>query len=156
MHARIEAFAGTGYRMFCGWIQVVTRECLADVAAGWEQAERTSSLDLPPTLGETGVPFAVQGPLPALFDAPCMNLGGCAALRWTADSFLTTLPLRSREEEITPLLGFRWGYCEYAPGSGRPVELTPLEVTGIQVWKSHLALLRRDCAGWRFAEQQTG
>ena len=152
MQARIESYAGFGYRTFCGWIQLVTREELTAVDQDWADARRSCSVDLAPALSETGLPFAVFGPLPSLFDAPCCNLGNNVALKWTADTFLTTLPTRSRDEAIAWLLGFRWGYYEYAPDLEEPVALLPLEVTGAEVWNGHLPFLRQEFAGWKFKE----
>ena len=49
--------------------------------------------------------------------SPRRNVPGPhARLLWTADTFLTTVPARSREEGIAWLLGFRWG----SRGDGHP------------------------------------
>jgi hypothetical protein len=152
IEARIESYAGSGYRTFCGWIQIVTRECLTSAEQAWTDAVRSCSVDIAPALSEAGLPFALYGTLPSLFDAPCRNLGDHVALRWTADTFLTTVPARSRAEAICRLLGFRWGYCEYAPSLGKAVTLLPLQVTGEQAWNGHLAFLRQQFAAWTFAE----
>jgi hypothetical protein len=92
----------------------------------------------------------VHGNLPSVFDAPCLNLGDNDELTWIADTFMTTVPLRSRKEEIDWLLGFRWGYREYDPATGKPVELLPLEVTDGRAWNQHLDFLRREFDTWAF------
>jgi hypothetical protein len=97
-----------------------------------------------------GVPWVVYGNLPSIYDAPCLNLGDNAELTWIADTFLTTVPLRSRAEEVRWLAGFRWGYREYDPASGKPVELLPLQVTGGRAWNDQLDFLRRAFGSWTF------
>jgi hypothetical protein len=152
MHARIESYNGSGYRMLCGWIQIITRESLAAAGQAREDAHRSCSVDLFPAMEDAGSPFATYGFLPSCFDAPCQNLGNNLELTWAADTFLTTVPLRSRQEEISWLAGFRWGYREYAASVGKPVELLPLEVTDQHVWNRHLPFLRNAFDSWRFQE----
>ncbi len=152
LHAQIESYAGSGYRMLCGWIQIITRECLATADQKRTNAHRSCSIDLLPAMDDMGIPFTTFGWLPSFFDAPCRNLGENVELTWTADTFLTTVPLRSRHEEISWLAGFRWGYREYAPCEEKPVELLPLEITDAQVWNSHLSFLRKEFDTWRFQE----
>ena len=100
VHARIEDYAGSGYRIFCGWIQIVTSIYLDSHDHEKARSETFVSVDIAPALEESDIPFAVYGYFPQLFDAPCCNLGRYAELQWTADSFLTTVPVRSRDEEI--------------------------------------------------------
>jgi hypothetical protein len=149
VHARIERYAGWGYRTFCGWIQVITRVDVTAHDPARAETRMTASVDLAPSLQASDMPFCAYGNLPQLFDAPCHNLGSSAQLRWIADTFLTTLPARSREEEIQWLLGFRWGYTE-TDILGRAPVLLPLAVTGPQAWHAQLATLRQAYPGWRF------
>ncbi|MEJ5310442.1 MAG: hypothetical protein WHX52_11765 [Anaerolineae bacterium] len=149
IHARIEQYAGSGYRMLCGWIQIITsvyRDSHDDQIA---QTHTFVSTDVAPAFSELDMPFANFGYLPQLFDAPCYNLGPYAALTWTADTFLTTIPLRSKNEPIERLLGFRWGYTENNLPDQTPV-LLPLEVTAADVWNNHLPHLRMEYSGWKF------
>jgi hypothetical protein len=152
MHAQIDQYDGSGYRTLCGWIQIVTRECYAKGDTERENLLRSRSVDLAPSMHGMGIPWVTYGTLPSIFDAPCLNLGGNAELTWTADTFLTTLPLHSREEPIDWLLGFRWGYREYDPASGRPIELLSLQITDGQIRNHHLEFLRREFATWRFGQ----
>jgi len=149
MQATIEDYEGSGYRTFCGWIQIVTDE-FRDHDQGKTIVERFVSVDVAPSMRESGIPFACFGYLPQLFDAPCHNLGKHAELTWVADTFLTTVPARSNKEEISWLLGFRWGYMEYDPAEQKPVALLPLEITGADVWNSRLPFLRKEFATWQF------
>ena len=151
VHARIEEYAGTGYRTFCGWIQLVTRVDVASHHPAQALSVTSTSVDLAPSLEEAGMPWCSYGNLPQLFDAPCRNLGPSAELRWTADTFLTTVPGRSRGEGIAWLLGFRWGYTE-TDIPGQAPALWPLEVTGADAWNAHLPALRRAYPAWPFRE----
>jgi hypothetical protein len=151
VHAVIEAYAGTGYRGLCGWIQVVTGRRYRAGVQGRAGADISIDVDKLPSMASVEMPFAVLGYLPQLFDAPCRNLNGYERLHWTADTFLTTVPLRSRAEDIQRLAGFRWGYVEYDPATHRPVSPLPLRVTGAAAWNRLLPFLRRASPGWRFA-----
>ena len=152
IHARIENYAGSGYRTFCGWIQIITRMDFAADDVERTNPRRSCSLDIAPALEALRLPFAVFGVLPSFFDAPCLNLGDNAALTWIADTFLVTVPVRTRQEKILRLLSFRWGYREYANPEQNPVTLLPLEVTDAEIWNSHLPFLRKEFDDWRFKE----
>lgn len=153
MQVEIESYAGFGYRTLCGWIQIVTREETSATADGKPtDVQRSCSIDVIPSMRGLGMPFASFGALPSFFDAPCLNLGDSAELTWTADTFLTTVPVRSCQEEISRLLGFRWGYQEYDNPTERPVTLLPLEVTDAQAWNDHLPFLRQAFSDWKFGE----
>jgi putative transposase len=150
VHAVIDAYQGSGYRTFCGWLQIVTRTLYDSYDTGQTPVESSASADVAPSMDDLGSPFASFGNLPQFFDAPCRNLYGHAQLRWVADTFLTTVPKRSRDEEISRLLGFRWGYVEYDTPEQRPVSLLPLEVTEAQAWNALLPFLRKEFPKWRF------
>jgi hypothetical protein len=150
VHAAIEQYAGTGYRTVCGWVQVVSSARYAADDPQRQRGQRSVAVDVAPAMAATHMPYACVGNLPQFYDAPCRNLGPSAELRWTADTFLTTIPLRSREEAITWLAGFCWGYTEYA-APDKPVELLPLEVTGADAWNAQLSFLRAEFPEWRFA-----
>jgi hypothetical protein len=149
IHARIESYEGSGYRTFCGWIQIVTSVFLDSHDKEISQAKTFVSLDIAPSFRESDIPFASLGNLPQLFDAPCHNLREYAELYWTADTFLTTIPTRSRDEGISWLLGFRWGYVESDVSDQKPV-LLPLEVTDAQAWNRHIPYLLKEYNSWMF------
>ena len=148
--ARIDEFGATGYRSVCGWMQIVTRHDRDSHAAGSATVATSSSIDLPPAFEGLGLPFAVYGSLPQFVDAPCRNLNASAELRWVADTFLVSPPLRSRGGPIERLAGFRWGYVE-TDRSSEPPTLLPLEVTGPEAWNRHLEYLRRTFPDWIFS-----
>ena len=143
----IDSYEGTGYRTLCGWIQIVTG---VRTASG-KPSETSISVDMLPAMGGIPMPFMSMGNLPQMFDAPCRNLNGYDSLHWTADTFLTTVPIRSRDESIHRLLGFRWGYTENADTVHHPVMPLPLTVTTAQEWNALLPTLRKDYASWQFA-----
>jgi hypothetical protein len=151
IQARIEHYGGNGYRMFCGWIQIITSVYRDSRDPQVSASQTFVSVDTAPAFDKTGIPFAVYGYLPQLFDAPCRNLGAAAELRWTADTFLTSVPLRSRTEEISWLAGFRWGYTENDIPGTKP-SLFKLEVTAAQAWNAHLSFLHQQFRDWRFKE----
>jgi hypothetical protein len=147
VHAVIEAYGGSGYRGLCGWIQVVTGE---RYHTGSVHADTAMDVDRLPSIAAMNMPFAAFGYLPEWFDAPCRNLNGYERLRWTADTFLTTIPIRSRNENVQRLAGFRWGYLEYDLATRRPVSMLPLAVTGAGAWNGLLPFLRKASPGWHF------
>jgi hypothetical protein len=149
MHARIEQYQGTGIRTFFGWIQVVTNVRRRAHPPDKVKPETSVFSDTCPALSASDLPFAMFGCLPQMFDAPCHNLGDSAELCWTADTFLTTMPIRSRDEEIAWLAGFRWGYIETDIPGQKPT-LLPLEVTGAQAWNDRLPFLQQEYTHWKF------
>jgi hypothetical protein len=151
VHAVIEKYGGAGYRGLCGWIQVVTGKRYRAGSENSASADTSIDVDKLPSIANMNLPFAVWGYLPEWFDAPCRNLNGYERLRWTADTFLTTVPIRSRTEGIRRLAGFRWGYVEYDPSAHRPVSPLPLEATGADAWNGLLPFLRQSSPGWGFA-----
>lgn len=150
MHAKIKNYHGSGYRMSCGWIQIVTNEFFKSYDEKKGEREKLVSVDVAPSMQPFGIPFASFGYLPEFFDAPCHNLGAYTRLRWVADTFLTTVPMRSNKEEISWILGFRWGYIEYDKPEQKPTSLLPLKVTKKDVWNSHLPFLEKEYKRWRF------
>jgi hypothetical protein len=147
MRGVIDSYDGTGYRTLFGWIQIVTG---VRTTSG-KPADTDISIDKLPAMQDIATPFASMGNLPQIFDAPCSNLNGYDSLHWTADTFLTTVPIRTRDEEIRRLAGFRWGYTEHADTVHHPIATLPLTVTAAQEWNALLPVLRKAYSGWRFA-----
>ncbi|MBN2075193.1 MAG: hypothetical protein JW762_06555 [Dehalococcoidales bacterium] len=152
MQAWIENYEGTGYRTILGWIQVVTDKYCDSYGSENDPVELEVSVDRLQPFQNLELPFFAYGNLPQAFDAPCLNLTQHTQLKWIADTFLTTVPVRSRDEEISWLLGFRWGYIEYDTQEERPVVLLPLEITHEGDWNAHLPLLRDQFPNWRFGK----
>ncbi|MCL4519335.1 MAG: hypothetical protein M1587_09075 [Thaumarchaeota archaeon] len=139
-------YSGPGYRSFLGWIQVVTTEILG--------RDHTTELihDRYPAYADLDFPFCSFGSQPSFFDAPSTwNPDRRKNYNWTANTFLTTTPILSREsEEIRLVCSFRWGY-HFDEDSTRP-KIDELEVTGEDTWNSNLAYLRRQAQSWHFRE----
>jgi len=149
IHARIQEYEGFGYRTFCGWLQVITSVYFDSQDGEMVETNKIFSVDIAPTFGESDVPFFSSGFSPELFDAPCLNLGNHSELYWTADAFLTSIPIKSRDEGISRLLGFRWGYSENNIPDQKPTPF-PLEITNAQVWNDHLPFLQEKYSNWKF------
>ena len=149
MHARIQSYEGSGYRTFCGWVQIVTSVYQDSHDRAKAQTKTFVSVDVGPAFRESDMPFASFGNLSQFFDAPCHNLGEYVELCWTADTFLTTVPTRSRDEQISRLLGFRWGYIESDVPDQKPT-LLPLQVTDAEVWNGHIPHLVKGYSRWKF------
>jgi hypothetical protein len=133
---------------------VVTGTYYDSYDTGQAPVETSVFADTAPSMKDLESPFISFGNLPQFFDAPCKNLYGHAQLRWVADTFLTTVPKRSRDEEICRVLGFRWGYVEYDTPEQRPVSLLPLEVTAAQASNGLLPFLKEKFPKWRFGSAQ--
>jgi hypothetical protein len=88
--------------------------------------------------------------LSEFFGVSCRKLNGDARLWRDASTFLGAVPLKYGDNEIFPLLGFRWGYGEYDNLDRRSASLVPLEVTGAYSWNKLLPLLRNRFPGWHF------
>jgi hypothetical protein len=147
MHARVENYSGSGYRMLCGWIQIVTEEFYPSEGG---RIDKSVFVDVLPSMQVFGIPFASFGYLPQLFDAPAHNIGKHAKLRWVADTFLTTVPMRSTEGRISCITGFRWGYVEHDNPKRKPTSILPLEIISKEVWNSHVPLLEKEYNAWNF------
>jgi hypothetical protein len=152
IYARVD-YSGLGYRQLFGWIQIVTDEYYKSREGG-EKPKSMKFIDLVPSMLKSGIPFAPFGYLPEFFDAPCYNIGNHAKLRWIADTFLTTVPMRSQKEKISCIAGFRWGYIEYDNPKESPTSLLPLQAISKDIWNGHLSLLRRQFRKWSFARSK--
>lgn len=147
MHAKIH-YEGSGIRSCFGWIQLIT-----DYQTKLDNTEVVEfDVDVSQNMRKLGVPFYSYGNLPEIYDPPNNNIGNNSRLKWVADTFLTTLPHRSNKDTVGYILGFRWGYIEYAPELNLPVEIIPLQVTDATYWNEHLKLFREQFDAWNFVE----
>jgi hypothetical protein len=139
-------YEGGGYRRVMAWVQVLDLQRRAS-----DGLHQWRGVDVATPLEGAGFPFLAFGASPAIVDAPANNLAGAEALDWRADTFLVRAPLRSRDEPIVPLVGFTWGYSEYA--DGRPTTLRPPEPSAPGTWEWHRELLATECPGWVFGAE---
>lgn len=130
MHAYFENMKLTGYKRYCGFIQLVKRE---EVRNG--KMSEVLFCDVSP---DVGGPFFAYGYPASIYDAPCYNLGDCDLLTWTAYTYLVDLPSRMNGNQLQFLTGFSWGYREDASG---PLGLLDLEILSEQDWKKHFAFV---------------
>jgi hypothetical protein len=140
------SYEGAGYRMLTGWIQVVhTRRT-------WDDANEVSvsEVDLGLVWAEAVSPFFAHGYPAAIFDAPSNNLNGARHLEWRADTFLVTVPLRSRSEPIRLLASFGWDYDEFSDPKTAPAIVAPV-ATSTERWHECSRILKRDFPAWRWA-----
>nr|WP_221374793.1 hypothetical protein [Actinoplanes polyasparticus] len=140
------SYEGAGYRKLTGWIQVVhTRRT-------WDHANEVvaSEVDSGPVWAEADSPFFAHGYPAAIYDAPSNNLNGAHHLEWRADTFLVTVPLRSRSEPITLLASFAWGYNESADPKTAPSIVAPV-ATSRERWHECSEVLERGFPAWRWA-----
>ncbi len=52
---------------------------------------------------------------------------------------------------IQRVVGYQWGYIEYAQDEKRPVEILPLKVTDGSQWQEHLSVLQSEFGAWQYA-----
>jgi hypothetical protein len=151
VEAVIESYEGSGYRELCGWVQIISSVFFKS-ADHTETPDKTEqSIDKLPCLDDVDMPFAWVGILSRHFDAPCRGLGGFAQMRWTADTFLTTVPIRAKDEEIHRLAGFRWGFVLNEDRERHPTAPLPLTTTGVEAWNDLVPFLTKEFPNWRFA-----
>jgi len=132
--------SGFGYANLLGWIQGVAHLGPDGSVEDWNP-------DWIPAFRDRGIPFCSLAYHPTFFDAPFWPER--PRIHWRADLFLCPMVVRRpSEEEITPLVGFRWGYT--IAGAGADPVLLPLESTGPEAWSEVLPRLRFWFPSWRF------
>lgn len=136
---------GRGYRGFFGWVQLVRS---TDNAVGGHAFEA----DPAPLLEDSPAPYCWYGFKPVLFDAPSRDRR--RHVEWLAHSFLGSTPLgEDARKEVTPLLGFAWGFVILDDGG---ITLAPVRPLAEEDWTAHLPFLRRSYPEWAFAGFASG
>jgi hypothetical protein len=130
-------YGGLGYLALLGWIQFVR-------STDNESRGKRFELDPLEPFGELPHPFCWLGIAPTLFDAPSRVTRD--DLEWTARSFLCVPDDHGEGPEVSPLLGFAWGFRI----SGGEVALAAPRPLDAAVWNEHVEVLRRDFPRWRF------
>jgi hypothetical protein len=131
LHAYFEHMQLTGYKRYCGYIQLVQR---TEIINGTENAKKLLSLDVCDYFSAIGNPYFPYGYPATLYDAPCSNLGSCDKLIWKAHTYLVDLPTRMNKNKLTYLTGFSWGYIEDISG---PLGLLDFEPLSESDWQKH-------------------
>lgn len=135
----------TGYRRFCGWIQLVKREYYSSEALT-EPDENILAID---TNGPDCIYFAFGNPA-EIYDAPCNNLNGNCKGKWTAYTYLVDMPTRMNNNELSFLAGFQWGYEEAMIDNKLTVKTLELEEINIDKWKEHILFMRTQFPDYKF------
>jgi hypothetical protein len=153
MNAVIKKYAGTGYRKYCGWIQIVTEQFYSCINSTTPD-KTVMFIDVTQNMKNNGIPFFSFGYPAEIFDAPCNNLDTYSKLVWIADTFLITMPSFVNQEKIEYLAGFKWGYEEYDLSEKPHVKIYPIQETASDSWNKHLELIKRDYPKWDFIKSK--
>ena len=137
IHAAVKPMKNTGYRRYCGWIQLVERAYFS-----------MEGLDLPDEhelfidTTERGLYFAFGYPA-ELYDAPCYNLNGNVKGTWKAYTYLVDMPSRMNDDRVSFLAGFQWGYKESMANHKLEVSVLELEELDISQWHERVPFMRK-------------
>ena len=131
--------ARPGYWNILGWIQWVTQQF-------GDGRPSVALVDRLPSMLDRDVPFLSAGYAPTFFDAPAYT--SRPEVDWRASLFLCTMPMMSRTELVTPLVGFQWGY-RIARANG-PVDPRPCTLSTAEDWSEVRENLRSRHPEWRF------
>lgn len=123
----------TGYKRYCGFIQVVKR--IED------NRDERLFLDADDYFHGMDNPYFSYGYPASLYDAPCMNLGNCEELTWKAYTYLVDMPSRLNQNKLKFLTGFSWGYVENVHGVQG---LLDLEMLTEEDFKKHCLFLKEE------------
>ena len=134
IHLYFREMKATGYRRYCGFVQLIER---TETRKG--AVRRELSVDVTPDFAEARIPYFSYGYPASLFDAPCRNLRDCDGLKWTAYTYLVEMPTRMNENTLRYLAGLSWGYTEDQSGVTEVQMLTLLKK---EDWEAHHAFLK--------------
>ncbi len=128
-------YQGGGYLAMMGWIQLVRS---TDTAS--------QKFDMDPYLlfPDIDSPYAFYGHQPTLFDGPGRTHRDDTD--WLAHSFLAATPIEYKARQVSPLVGFSWGFTirNATVGAVAPKPLPPA------AWDEHLPYLSASYPHWRF------
>lgn len=135
IHAYFQNMNVSGYRRYCGFIQVVKK---VERSSGRED-KVIQFIDVDDYSNEIGNPYFAYGYPAELYDAPCKNIGDGDELEWTAYTYLVDMPTRMNGYRLEFLTGFTWGYDENQKGLVRVHEL---EMLGESDFQEHFRYVR--------------
>ena len=134
LHAYITDFESTGYRRYCGWIQIL--KC--DYFDSENDIQPLYTKFFIDGASENNSPFFAYGYPAELYDAPCNNLGDNGKLVWT----LVEMPTHITRNTISFVAGFKWGYTEWDELGKRKVTIMPIQELSYSSWNNNLNLLK--------------
>jgi hypothetical protein len=129
-------YQGRGYSALFGWVQLVRAE---------DFAGDRFALDPLKFFEDAPSPHCFYGFCPTLYDAPSRD--ECAAVDWTAHSFLAPIDLFDGGRQVRPLLGFSWGFDIDAGGA---LAVKPTKLLTAHDWELHVVYLTDRFPSWRF------
>ncbi|KAJ5517833.1 hypothetical protein N7453_000255 [Penicillium expansum] len=142
-----------GYGSMYGWIQFV--KCTSNDEVPSHDREPTGvqdgcsdldwQLDLAPIFQDSDIPFTYFGSDPTLFNAPTRI--GKTDFKWRAQTYLTYISDALITRQVTPILGFAWGF-NVEDGIKTIVPLEELDLN--TSWNERLDALRRSYPSWTF------
>jgi hypothetical protein len=137
MHAYIKDMKCTGYRRYCGWIQLVKRNYFSSEALDKPDDDALSIDSSDPAI----IYFALGYPS-EIYDAPCNNLGSNIKGIWTAYTYLVDIPTRMNDNKLSFLAGFRWGYEEAIVNDKLIVNMQDIQAVDQTQWREHIVFLK--------------
>ena len=146
MHACIKDMVNTGYRRYCGWIQLVQREYFSSDLLD-KPDENSLSIDAEDP--STNIFFAYGYPA-EVFDSPCNNLNGNTKGKWTAYTYLVDMPSRMNDYTLSLLAGFRWGYEEKMISGKLTVKMQDIMEIDYAQRKEHISYLKAVCPKYKY------
>lgn len=139
IHGYIKDFKATGYKRYCGWIQILELKYFS-LSTSIKPDKVIVTVDSSPIIN---TPFFAYGYPAEIYDAPCNNLGDNFKLQWIANTYLVSVPSPANDNSITFLAGFKWGYDEWAgEDNERQVEIHPLVQLERSKWEHDIEILR--------------
>jgi hypothetical protein len=139
IHAYFDNMKLTGYKRFCGFIQIVERQ---EFVNNSNKSLNKLFLDAPEDMIKAGIPYFSYGYPAELYDAPCNNLNNNDKLLWRAYTYLVDMPSRMNNNKLSFLSGFSWGYIEDKTG---PIAMLDFKLLSESVWDRHYSFLRFQC-----------
>ena len=139
MHAYIKDMESTGYRRYCGWIQLIKREYFSS-----ETLEKADENILSIDNGDPAYIYFAFGYPAEIYDAPCNNLNGNAKGTWTAYTYLVDIPTRMNNHKLSYLAGFQWGYEEAMINGELIVKMRDIKELGKEQWEDHILFMKNE------------
>lgn len=135
MHGYFADMKLTGYRRYCGIIQLIERtEYYTDVNKN--NVELT--FDIPDQERPFINPYFTYGYPAEIYDAPCSNLNGCDKLQWKAYTYIVDPSSRLSNFKLDFLGGYSWGYLEDKNG---PLDILPFDVLNKEIFEQQIEYL---------------
>jgi hypothetical protein len=139
VHAYIKNMTATGYRRYCGWIQLVKREYYSSEALVAPDEVNLSIDSLDPIHI-----YCAHGYPAEFYDAPCNNLNENIKGRWTAYTYLVDMPSRMNDNQLSFLAGFQWGYEEGKENGTLQVSMQGIKTISKKQWDEHIPFMQEE------------